>query len=128
VKLVINRHPRPGEVFISGDDHPDRIRDRVDSVMEIEKDTDGHTIHAGDAIVVTFSPVVIDHFIRVCRVENKPHPMASVYYFFGGEEFRLVDFMEEAWLVHYDVGNLYSDREIDRQLNAHLVKKMLIGS
>ncbi len=128
MKLVINRQAREGETFITGDDHPTQIRHRIDCVMGIERDEDGHTVHVADTTIVTFSTVAIDHFIRVCRMENEPHPMGSVYYSLLGKDFRLVDFMVEAWLVHYDVGELYSDLEIDRQLMLDIVEKKLSNS
>lgn len=124
MKLVINRHARDGEFFISGDDHPLQVRHRVDCILGLGRDGDGHTVHVGAATIVTFSPVVIDHAIRVCRVEGEPHPMGSVYYAYSGKDYRLVDFMEEAWLVHYDVGELYSDLEIEVSLRKWLLKEM----
>ncbi len=124
MKLVINRQAREGETFISGDDHPLQVRHRVDCILGIGRDEDGHTVHVGDATIVTYSPVAIDHVIRVSRMENEPHPMGSVYYAYGGKDHRLVEFMEEAWLVHYGVGELYSDLEIEVNLRKWLLKEM----
>lgn len=121
-KLIINRHARTGEFFVSGDAHPTAVREVVDALLGVTRDDEGAVVGLDrpDRTLVTYSGVAIEHFLRVCRFEGEPHPMQDVYFSRRGTDHRVVGFTEEARLVHFDLGELYADLELDGELDKHL--------
>lgn len=120
MKLVFNRQARLGEVFIPADAHPNAIRPRIDAELGIVRESGEITARlTTDRTLVTYSPVAVDYFTRGLRGEGE-RPIREAYYHRDGYDHRVVDFMDEARLVYYDLGELYRDGELDQALDRHL--------
>jgi len=120
-KLIIGRRSlSSSEVFVSGDDSPENINKKLIElfgiVLDEEDDRQTDFIEFPDQTITTFSPYVISRFVKLCRIENGPRPETNVFLHFEGKDYRVTDFVEAAWLCHFDLGELYTDLELQCKL------------
>ncbi len=125
-KLILNRNNNfITEHFISGDSSPDEITKKIIKILDLKFDEDGYLVNIKDEYMslVTYSGFVVDEYIRMLR---KMEGIEGLYesIIFHDEKttkiFRLTDFMEKSKLVHFSIGELYTDLEIESSLRKHL--------
>lgn len=130
-RLVFGRPARDGEVFVTGDAHPDAVRAAVHAALGVGWEDDGRPgrdprLHRNDGVtVVTYSPVAMDAWVRASLVtrgadtfeEDVADLFARVLYHRDGVDHPLADFVAPVWLVHFDLGDLWRDGEVDARLD-----------
>lgn len=118
MRLIIGRRNYfINEQFISGDDSPEYIKERIIKLFGIsfneEDSRQTENIEFPNHTIVTFSPFVIDCFIKLCRIEGEEHPISYAFFHYIHNErendYRIVDFMEKSRLIHFSLGELYTD-------------------
>lgn len=129
-KLVIGRKNHfITEQFISGDDSPEFIRQKLIDLFGVELNEEDtrytDSIEFPDKTITTFSPYVISTYARLCNFgERGGYNLSNVFLHYKGKDYRVVDFVEVAWLRHFDLGELYTDLELQAKLGKWLSEKV----
>lgn len=118
--LVINRHALPGQTFIPGDLPPSAIRSLVAQALGVSE-VDGaweQSETPASSPVCTFSPVAIDEWVRILRQLNDgPTPAdlfdSRVFYATPAGDVPVGCIVEEVWLIHHGLAELYADGRLD---------------
>lgn len=125
-KLILNRNNNfITEHFISGDFSPAEIIHKITKLLDLEFDEDGYLTNIKDDYIslVTYSGFVVDEYIRMLRkMERIEGLYESIFFYDEGtkKDYRITDFMERSKLVHFSIGELYTDLEIESSLRKHL--------
>ena len=124
-KLIIGRKSfSDSEIFISGDDSPENIDQRLFDLFGVNLDEEDSRrtdyLEFPNQTITTFSPYVISWFVHRCNTGEDAHPLENVFFHCDGEDYRVLDFVEKARLVHFDLGELYTDLELQFKLTQYL--------
>ena len=133
MKLIIGRRNfHILEQFVSGDDSPEQIRKTFNEIYGVTFDEDepreAKDIKYPHKTIVTFSQTVIDYYERVFRNENDRNNIDTIFLYYEdendkhleGKEYRLTQFIDKAWLVHFSIGDLYADNTLTEKLKEYL--------
>ncbi len=106
MRLILNRHPRDGERYVSANQRPAEIRDAWLAIRNDDCD---------DSDVCTFSPLVADLFVSDYRDGAGIIAAYDDVYVYDGERDRPVtEFASAEWMAHFSLGDLYMHGEFEK--------------
>lgn len=108
MKLILNRHARGNERFVSANQTLSEIREEWLAIISDDCD---------DSDVCTFSPIVADLFVRSYRDGAGIVAAYDDVCVFDGERDRPVtEFASAEWMCHFSLGDLYVHGEFEKEM------------